>query len=169
MKKLIIINGTMGVGKSSVGQLLNKTLPNSAFVDGDWCCKVNIPLNDQIKNLYIKNITSLINNYLLNSEVKNVIFCWVIHKNEILQKIINNTDLNKVNVFVITLQADNHSLISRITKRFDYEDRDKSELERSLYYQENYYKDISSYKIDTSNMSIDDVAKKICDIVDYRK
>ena len=69
MKKLIIINGTMGVGKSSVGQLLNKTLPNSAFVDGDWCCKVNIPLNDQIKNLYIKNITSLINNYLLNSEV----------------------------------------------------------------------------------------------------
>ena len=68
MKRLIIINGTMGVGKSSVGQSLNKSIPNSAFIDGDWCCKVNTTLTNDIKNLYIENITSLINNYLLNGK-----------------------------------------------------------------------------------------------------
>ncbi len=165
MKRLIIINGTMGVGKSSVGQSLNKSIPNSAFIDGDWCCKFNAPLTDEIKNLYIENITSLLNNYLLNREVKDVIFCWVIHKNELLRKIIQNINLNKINGFVITLQADNISLTDRIIERCNYEDRDDSELKRSLYYQKNYYKNMPSYKIDTSNMSIDDVAKKICDIV----
>lgn len=53
MKRLIIINGTMGVGKSSVGQSLNKSIPNSAFIDGDWCCKVNAPLNDVAKTFAI--------------------------------------------------------------------------------------------------------------------
>ncbi|MGL4772778.1 MAG: AAA family ATPase, partial [Clostridium sp.] len=37
MKKLILINGTMGVGKSSTCQMLYKTIENSVWVDGDWC------------------------------------------------------------------------------------------------------------------------------------
>ena len=37
MKKLYIIGGTMGVGKTTVGQQLKKDLPNSVFLDGDWC------------------------------------------------------------------------------------------------------------------------------------
>lgn len=37
MKHLYIIGGTMGVGKTTVGQLLKKQLPNSVFLDGDWC------------------------------------------------------------------------------------------------------------------------------------
>ena len=40
MKKLIIINGTMGVGKTSVGQLLNESIPNSAFIDGIGVAKL---------------------------------------------------------------------------------------------------------------------------------
>ena len=34
MKKLYIIGGTMGVGKTTVGQQLKKDLPNSVFLDG---------------------------------------------------------------------------------------------------------------------------------------
>lgn len=37
MKKLFIIDGTMGVGKTTVSQLLKQKLPNSVFLDGDWC------------------------------------------------------------------------------------------------------------------------------------
>ena len=37
MKRLFIIGGTMGVGKSTVSQILKKKLPNSVFLDGDWC------------------------------------------------------------------------------------------------------------------------------------
>lgn len=169
MKKLIIINGTMGVGKSSVAQLLNKSIPNSALVDGDWCCKINSPLSDSIKNLYLKNINTLINNYLSSDDVTDVILCWVIHKNEILQKILQNTDLRNVNVYVITLQANEQTLTKRIIGRFEYEKRDKGELERSLFYQQNYYNDISSYKLDTSDMSIERVAEKIIQIISDEK
>ena len=37
MKTIYIIGGTMGVGKTTVSQQLKKELPNSVFLDGDWC------------------------------------------------------------------------------------------------------------------------------------
>ncbi|NFM11999.1 nucleotide kinase, partial [Clostridium botulinum] len=40
IKKLIIVNGTMGVGKSTICENLHKTLPNSAWLDGDWCAMI---------------------------------------------------------------------------------------------------------------------------------
>ena len=41
MKKLYIIGGTMGVGKTSVCQQLKASLINSVFLDGDWCWDAN--------------------------------------------------------------------------------------------------------------------------------
>ena len=37
MKKVYLIGGTMGVGKTTVCQKLKLALPNSVFLDGDWC------------------------------------------------------------------------------------------------------------------------------------
>ncbi len=37
MKKVAIINGPIGVGKTTVGKLLCNKLDKSAFIDGDWC------------------------------------------------------------------------------------------------------------------------------------
>ena len=37
MKTIYLIGGTMGVGKTTVSQQLKKELPNSVFLDGDWC------------------------------------------------------------------------------------------------------------------------------------
>ena len=37
MKKLYLIGGTMGVGKTAVCQKLKVKLNNSVFLDGDWC------------------------------------------------------------------------------------------------------------------------------------
>ena len=37
MKRLYVIGGTMGVGKTTVCRRLARRLPNSAFLDGDWC------------------------------------------------------------------------------------------------------------------------------------
>ena len=35
MKKLFLIGGTMGVGKTAVSQELKRILPHAAFLDGD--------------------------------------------------------------------------------------------------------------------------------------
>ena len=37
MKKLYMVGGTMGAGKTAVCQQLKKQLPDSVFLDGDWC------------------------------------------------------------------------------------------------------------------------------------
>jgi len=41
LKKLVIINGTMGVGKSTICKELSKRLENSVWLDGDWCWMMN--------------------------------------------------------------------------------------------------------------------------------
>ena len=41
MKTIYIIGGTMGAGKTTVSQQLKKKLPNSVFLDGDWCWDAN--------------------------------------------------------------------------------------------------------------------------------
>ena len=37
MKTLYLVGGPMGVGKTSVCQLLKRRLDRCAFLDGDWC------------------------------------------------------------------------------------------------------------------------------------
>ena len=36
-KQLYLIGGTMGAGKTTVGRILKKQLPDCVFLDGDWC------------------------------------------------------------------------------------------------------------------------------------
>ena len=35
--KVIVINGPMGVGKTTVGKIIAERNPGTAFIDGDWC------------------------------------------------------------------------------------------------------------------------------------
>ncbi|WP_422563170.1 AAA family ATPase [Clostridium botulinum] len=54
-KKLIIINGIMGVGKTATSKELNKKPNNSVRLDDDWCWMMNpFTVNDQNKNMVIK-------------------------------------------------------------------------------------------------------------------
>ena len=52
MKKLIMISGTMGAGKTSVCIKLQKFLPENVFLDGDWCWKAEpFVVNDETKEM----------------------------------------------------------------------------------------------------------------------
>ena len=37
MRTLYLIGGPMGVGKTTVCQIMKRHLPRAAFLDGDWC------------------------------------------------------------------------------------------------------------------------------------
>ena len=65
MKRLYIIGGTMGVGKTTVGQQLKKDLPNSVFLDGDWCWDADpFQVTEETKTLVQDNICHMLNNFL---------------------------------------------------------------------------------------------------------
>ncbi len=39
--KVIILNGPMGVGKTTVGKHIADHNPGTAFIDGDWCMDIH--------------------------------------------------------------------------------------------------------------------------------
>ena len=68
MKKLYLIGGTMGVGKTTTCQVLKTKLDKSVFLDGDWCWDMHpFMVNEETKKLVLENIwfsNSLINIFL---------------------------------------------------------------------------------------------------------
>ncbi len=85
MKKLIIINGTMGVGKSTVSKEVSHRLHNSVWLDGDWCWMMNPwNFNDENKNMVLDNICYMLTNFLKNSSFDYVIFSWVLHLESVI-------------------------------------------------------------------------------------
>lgn len=116
MKKLIFINGTMGVGKSTVCGELSKVLDSSVFLDGDWCWKMNPHIvNEENKKMVMDNIAYLLNSYLKNQSFKYVIFCWVMHKEEIIEEILSTLSTHDFELHKFTLISPENLLVERLS------------------------------------------------------
>lgn len=80
MKKLVIINGTMGVGKTTISKEVHKSLDKSVWLDGDWFWMMNPwVFSEENIRMVMDNITHLLRNYLTNSTFDYVILSWVLH------------------------------------------------------------------------------------------
>lgn len=164
-KKLIIINGTMGVGKSATSSELNKSLNNSVWLDGDWCWMMNpFLVNDENKTMVINNITYLLRSFINNSYIEYIIFNWVIHTEDIFDTVLEPLKDLEFDVIKITLTCSEEALKSRIGKDVEVNLRDESCINRSLQRLE-LYKNMSTIKLDTSKLSIAEVVEKIIKIV----
>ena len=62
--KVIILNGPMGVGKTTVGKYIADHCPGTAFIDGDWCLDLHPFVgNRETKAMAVDNILHMIGNY----------------------------------------------------------------------------------------------------------
>lgn len=133
MKTLYLIGGAMGVGKTAVCKQLNLLLNNSVFLDGDWCWDANpFQVTDETKNMVVDNICYLLNNFIHCSAYQNIIFCWVMHQQDIIDTIIDKLDIRECAVNVITLVCDGNTLLQRLQKDIDEGVRTADIIERSL-------------------------------------
>lgn len=156
-KKLIFINGTMGVGKSTICKALHQKIDHSVWLDGDWCWMMHPwEFSAENKNMVIDNITHMLNNFLKNSSFKVVIFSWIMHQEEICATILNNLHTKNYELTKITLIADEKTLSSRMQK----DKRDKNTIQASIS-RLKLYTAMQTIKIDTSNFTVDDVVEKI--------
>lgn len=65
MKKIYLIGGTMGVGKTTLCQKLKKELSNAVFLDGDWCWDSEpFQVTEETKSIVMDNITYVLNNFI---------------------------------------------------------------------------------------------------------
>ena len=63
MKKLYLIGGTMGVGKTTTCQVLKRKLDRSVFIDGDWCWDMHpFIVDEETKTMVMNNIVYQLNN-----------------------------------------------------------------------------------------------------------
>lgn len=161
MKTLYLIGGTMGVGKTTVCQKLKQDLPNSVFLDGDWCWDANpFQVNEETKAIVIDNICYLLNNFLHCSVYENVIFCWVMHQQAIIDSIVDRLDVKNCNVKCLSLITDEINLRERLMVDVEHGVRTSDVIERSVARIPLYHM-LDTTKIDTCNKTVQMIADEI--------
>jgi len=165
MKNLILIGGPMGVGKTAACRELQNILPKNVFLDGDWCWNMKpFTVTAETKAMVQQNIAFLLNSFLRCSEFENVIFCWVMHMQEIIDDLLASLDLSDVNVYTLSLVADEEALTRRIMGDVQAGVRTEDVIDRSLNYLPKYAA-LNTRKIDTSEISAAEAAQKIAEII----
>ncbi len=165
MKKLIIVNGTMGAGKTTVCKLLSKQLQPSVFLDGDWCWDMNpFVVNEENKAMVMDNITHLLNSFCRNCGYEYILFCWVIHQEEILEQILRSLPECEFELFKFTLLCSESALRSRLEKDVETGIRQSDVIERSVS-RLPAYESMDTVKIDVSAITAEQAAEKLARIV----
>ncbi len=153
MKNLIIINGTMGVGKTTTCRELQKILPNNIFLDGDWCWDMRpFVVTDETKAMVLDNITYLLNNFIKCSEYKNIIFCWVMHTQNIIDDVLTRLNISDCLVKMFSLVSHETALRKRLDKDISEGIRSADVVQRSVDRIAGYY-GLDTDKIDVSDIS----------------
>lgn len=164
MKTLYLIGGTMGVGKTAVSQQLKIDLPNSVFLDGDWCWDASpFQVTEETKVMVTDNICYLLNNFLHCSTYENIIFCWVMHEQFIIDSIVERLNTENCNVKCISLMTDEATLRKRLEADVNVGIRTEDVIERSIA-RISKYQSLNTIKIDTVNKTIKQVADEIIHI-----
>ena len=161
MKNLIIVGGTMGVGKTATCRELQKILPGNVFLDGDWCWDMHpFVVTDETKAMVNSNITHLLNGFLACSEFENVIFCWVLHEQHILDDLINVLNLNGCTTHCFSLVSTEQALVERLNRDIAAGKRGSDITGRSVA-RISLYDELDTVKIDVSTISPADAARRI--------
>lgn len=164
MKTLYLIGGTMGVGKTAVCQQLKIDLPNSVFLDGDWCWDASpFQVTEETKAMVTDNICYLLINFLRCSAYENIIFCWVMHEQFIIDSIIERLNADNCDVKCISLMTDDATLRKRLEEDVNAGIRTEDVIERSIA-RIAKYQSLNTIKIDTVNKTIKQVAEEIAQL-----
>ena len=166
MKRLIVIVGPNAVGKTTTAKCLVNKLPKTAYVDSDWCRFMNpFPFTEITKQTVVKNMYDMLHNYLVCEDIENVVFTysWHSERKEIYDNIICRLRDEEI-VFeerIIVLKCSEEENISRAEK----DGRDRARIERGMKNTFSFY-DVYDYpSIDSTNMSTNEVAEKIIELI----
>lgn len=115
MKRLIFVNGAMGAGKTTVCRELKEILQPSVFLDGDWCWDMSpFVVTAETQQLVLDNICGMLNRFLACEAFENVIFCWVMHRQEIIDGILARLETGGAEYRLFTLDITEKALRERL-------------------------------------------------------
>ena len=158
--KVIIINGPMGVGKTTVGKYIAEKYEGTAFIDGDWCLDIHPFVgNCETKEMAIDNILHMIDNYRKCSVCKMIVLTWLMDDQWVYQKVVDGISDLGLETKSVTLVCDEQDLVKRWKNYKNCEWRTQEWFGVSL-------KSLLSFSslencIDTSGLTIDVIADMI--------
>lgn len=162
-KTLYLIGGPMGVGKTTAARTLCDALPAAVMLDGDWCwCASPFQVTPETKRMALDNIVHVLANFLRCSAYENVIFCWVMHEQAIIDTILGALPLDEsyAEVHAVSLVASEEALSERIARDVETGLRDAGAIERACSYLPRY-QELGTRIIDTTELSPHEVAEQI--------
>lgn len=161
MKNLYLVGGPMGVGKTAACRELKTLLPNSVFLDGDWCWDASpFQVTEETKTMVLDNIRHLLGNFLRCSAYENVIFCWVMDRQEIIDDVLSGLDTAGCRVWPVSLLAGEEALRGRLEGDIRRGLREPGAVENSLARLPLYEK-LNTWKIDTDGRFPREVAEEL--------
>lgn len=161
MKKLYMIGGTMGVGKTTVSQQLNKELPKSVFLDGDWCWYADpFQVTEETRAMVVDNICHTLNNFIACTAYENIVFCWVMHEQTIIDSILERLDLAHCDAKCFSLLADETELRKRLTKDLEKGIRTEEVIPDSIARIPRYLA-LNTIKINTNHKDVQTIVDEI--------
>ena len=167
MKNIYLIGGTMGVGKTTTCQVLKSKLPGSVFLDGDWCWDMQpFQVTPETKKMVMENICFLLNQFIRCSAYENIIFCWVMHEQTIIDEILSRLDIEHCLVHIISLICDADELRKRLQKDVDAGIWSEDAIQRSIA-RVGLYEDLDTEKIDVSHITPGQAAESVINSI-YR-
>ena len=151
MKDLLILGGPMGVGKTTVGQLLKHHFDRCVFLDGDWCWDTHpFLVTEETKKMVVENIVFLLNQFIKCNDIQTIIFVWVLHEQFILDSILSKLQLQDCQVHSLSLICSPDELRKRTQQDVGQGIRSIQDVERGME-RIPYYQPMKTTKIDVTN------------------
>ena len=152
MKNIYLVGGTMGVEKTATCQILKKKWPDCVFLDGDWCWDMQpFRVTSETKKMVMENIYFMLNQFIRCSAYENIIFCWVMHEQAIIDEILSKLDTENCLVHTISLICDADELRKHLQKDIDAGIRSEDVIQRSIA-RLGLYEKLDTEKIDVTYM-----------------
>ena len=167
MKKLILVCGANGIGKSTACKRLIEILPSSAYIDSDYCRYMS-PFSFSTGEMAV--VVSIISNMMINyfslSTINNVIFQYGFHglRRQTFNRILALLDENgiKYKFCPILLECS----LEENMRRMQNDNRDSERINRAIVNTRNIYDEFCYPTIDVTQLSPEETASKMKKIIE---
>ena len=110
--------------------------------------------------MVMQNICYLLNSFLHCTAYENVIFCWVMHEQSIINRITDALDTSRCRIVRISLLTDEPTLRRRLSSDVAQGIRTADVVDRSAA-RINMYQALNTIKVDTRNKTVQEIVHEI--------